>query len=594
MTLLSAAMDAGAFELLSRAFSDTREFFWQNPLFAKETWEPFTKYVRIFLALGGALALLYDLRARRMGLRIRERTRRRVAWLFTVIAFGVFFDFGNPNTRYSEFYHRHELYHYYLGSKYFSELGYLRMYECTMVAEIENGHAEQVQTRDMRDLSVNLIKPVTASYAFSDPGRCTSHFTPPRWAAFKKDIEWFRNNADKDYWEGMQKDHGYNPPPVWTLTGKLFSNLHEASDGFFKFLAGLDVVLHVGILLLFRWAFGYQIMAIAAVFWGTNAPADFAFTGGAFLRQDWLFLLVAAVCCARKRHFLLAGAALTWSALLRVFPGGFGIGVTIIVGLYVLNGVRHGLKAVPGDSARGLLAYLHPDHRRFLVGCLVALGTLIPASVVVCGGASYREFYQHTLRTHQNTPLTNHMGLETMLVHDWDGRMRFARDDNKDDAFQGWKQGRIDRFKQRKPVFFAIVLAVLAWTVWALRRTKLLWLGMALSLPLVMSLTNLTNYYYSMFMIGAVLVAARPQFGVPFLVVSGITKIFQYPPNGFYWLDDRWTAESWLCFALCLMMLAVYSRPFSVERLKEWWAGKAERPSKAHREPDAPTAAEAQ
>ena len=53
MTLLSAAMDAGAFELLSRAFSDTREFFWQNPLFAKETWEPFTKYVRIFLALGG-------------------------------------------------------------------------------------------------------------------------------------------------------------------------------------------------------------------------------------------------------------------------------------------------------------------------------------------------------------------------------------------------------------------------------------------------------------------------------------------------------------------------------------------------------------
>jgi hypothetical protein len=435
---------------------------------------------------------------------------------------------------------------------------------------------------------------VAASHVFKNPSLCTSHFTPARWAAFKKDIEWFRNSSDKDYWQGMQQDHGYNPPPVWTLTGKLFSNLHEAGDGFFKLLASLDVILSAGVLLLFNWAFGYKIMAVAAVFWGTNAPADFAFTGGAFLRQDWFFLLVAAVCCARKRKFLLAGAALTWSALMRVFPGGFALGFLIIAGIYVLNGIRRGPRSVPGDSARGLVAYVHPDHRRFLFGCLVALGTLVPASVLVCGAASYREFYQHTLRTHQNTPLTNHMGLETMVVHNWDGRMRFGRDDNRSDAFEGWKQGRIERFKQRKPLFFAIVLLVFAWTVWALRRTKLLWIGIALSLPMVMCLTNLTNYYYSMLVLGAVLVAVRPQLGVPFLVVSGLTKIFQYPPNGFYWLDDRWTAESWLCFTLLLMLLAGYSRPFSVERLQAWWQGKPEPLRKASSGADVPVASDPQ
>ena len=38
----------------------------------------------------------------------------------------------------------------------------------------------------------------------------------------------------------------------------------------------------------FRWAFGWRVMAVATVFWGCNAPANFYWTGGAFLRQDWI------------------------------------------------------------------------------------------------------------------------------------------------------------------------------------------------------------------------------------------------------------------------------------------------------------------
>jgi hypothetical protein len=83
-------------------------------------------------------------------------------------------------------------------------------------------------------------------------------------------------------------------------------------------------------------------------------------------------------------------------------------------------------------------------------------------------------------------------------------------------------------------------------------------------------------------MIGAALVAVRPQLGVPFLVASGIGKVLQYSPQGFYWVDDRWTAESWLYFAIALLLLAGYSRPFSVARLKAWWDGKPE-PKSTHR-----------
>ena len=571
MTLLSAVSDT-----LSAWSFGPDDFFWGNKIFDKDTWEKLMRGFRIFIAIFGALAILYEIRARRMGERISERTRRRLGWTFTILAFGVYFDFGNPNTRYSEYYHRHELYHYYLGSKYFKEVGYIRLYECSLIAEVENGRLSQVKDRDFRDLRTNLIKPVSDSYILKDPGQCKNHFTTERWDKFKKEVDWFYHSAAGSYWEGMQKDHGYNPPPVWGMTGKLFGSFGEAGDGFFKALAGIDILFHAGIVLLFRWAFGWRVMAIATVFWGANAPADFYWTGGAFLRQDWLFLLVAAVCCARKRKFFMAGFALTWSAQLRIFPGIFVAGWAIIIALYLIESIRRGPRQIAGDKATGLLRYLHPDHRRVILGCVASLGILGGASVATFGTESYVDFYNHTLKTHQNTPLTNQMGLETMVVHHWEGRMRFGRDDNLSDPFAGWKQGRIDRFRQLKPLFIGIVLAVFGWTVWALRRTRLLWVGTALSLPIVMSLTNLTCYYYSMFIVGAALAAVRPQLAVPYLFASALGKLMQYSPEGFYWVDDRWTAESWLYFALCLILLAGYSRPFSIERLKAWWDGKPE------------------
>jgi hypothetical protein len=556
------------------------DFFWSNPIFERSTWEGFTRFVRIALALLGAFLVLYELRARRMGVRLpSERTRRRVGLWLTVLAFGVFFDFGNPNTRYSEFYHRHEFYHYYLGAKYFEEVGYKRLYECTMVAEVDNGGLANVARpkRQIRDLYVNLIKPVSESYVLSDPDQCRKHFSSERWAAFKRDIDWFQHSSDRDYWEGMQTDHGFNPPPVWIITGKLFASVGAASDSVLKVLASIDVLLYAGCFLLLGWAFGWRVRTVAALFWAANAPADAYWTGGAFLRQDYWFLLVAAVCLARKRWFVASGFALTWSALLRIFPGLFVIGWAIVVGVYVIDAIRKRPRTLSSDSRAGLLRYLHPDHRRAIAGCLLALGTLVPVSLAVCGTDSYSAFYDHTLKTLQNTPLTNQMGLESMLVHTWEGRMRFGQDDNLSDPFEGWMKGRLERFRERKPIFLAIVFSVFAWQVWALHRTRFLWMALVLSVPMVMCLINVTCYYFSFFALGAVLVVARPQFGAPFLVASAISKTLQWPPAGFYWVDDRWVAESYLFFLLSLMFLACYSRPLSLRRIRGFWQGRPAR-----------------
>jgi hypothetical protein len=540
-------------------FLDTLFFQrWDGSLLSRDVFEGFTGWLSIALSLGAAGLLLLEHRAKKLGQRYPEKKARRIGIALTVVAFLLYFDFFNPNTRYSNYYHRHELYHYYLGSKFFTEVGYDRLYTCTAIAEVELGRGDQIRKREIRDLgSKNLIMPTTDTYIFSDPGQCKSHFSTERWDAFKEDIKWFEQSARGEYWENMLKDHGYNPPPVWTMTGKLISSFAPAGDGFFKLLALIDIGLQLGTVLIINWAFGWRAMALATIFWGCNAPANFYWTGGAFMRQDWIFLVIASLCLLRKRYFVLAGAALTWATLLRIFPVALFGGVGIITLFHLLRHRRP-----------------HPDHLRFFGGAALAAALLVPASMAVTGRGSYRAFAEH-IALHKDTPLTNHMGLETMLVHDWQGRMVFSRDDRLDDPFEGWKAGRTERKHNLRAVFLAINAFLIGWLAWALHRTKLLWVGLAMSVPMIISLTNLTCYYFSVFLAVAALVRPRPALGPAYLALAGASQVLL---GRFYWIDDKYTAESYLFFAFSLCMFYAYSRPF---KLSELWASVRPRPKPA-------------
>jgi len=554
---------------------------WQNKIFQKPIWSGLMFAVRVSLCLLGVLGLIYEVRARRMGMPVRERTKKRLALLFTVLSIGAYFDFGNANVRYSEYYHRHEFYHYYLGSKYFSELGYSRLYDCTLVAEIDNGRRSQVENREFRDLRVNLIKKAKDTYILTQPEKCRERFSTERWTAFQKDVDWFYSSARGSYWERMQQDHGYNPPPVWTMTGKAIASLHPADDKFFKVLASLDVMLQLGMLIMLYAAFGWRVGAIGAVFWGCNAAANFYWTGGAFLRQDWLFLLVASCCLARKKRYFWSGAALMWSALLRVFPIALFGGWVAMVLLYALARLR-GRPAVDGKS--GFLSYIHPSHQKLILGSVFALAVLVPASMATTGGLQPYKDFAHHIGVHKDTPLTNHMGLPTMLSHNWDGRMRFTRNDNLDDAFETWKSGRNERKAALRWAQIGIFAVIFGWIGWAVRRTQLVWVAPALSLPLVMCITDLTCYYYCMYIIAAVLAAARRSIGVGLLATGAASVILlgrdigyaDVGLSGFFYVDDNFTAQSYLFFLFSLLALWAYSRPLNGASLRAWWHRKRE------------------
>jgi hypothetical protein len=537
---------------------------WQAALFSNDSWMRLMNGLRILLTFGAALLLIYEARSVALGRGVSERTKKRIAIAMSALSIGAYFYFFNPNVRYPDYYNRHELFHHYLGAKYANEIGYTRLYPCVAAADTELGRGADVRQRELRDLRTNSI--VRSSEA---PTECKEHFSAAKWESFKRDVDWFQSTSGGSYWENMQKDHGFNAPPVWILSAKVFAGFGNAGHRFFQVLCTIDIVLLLGMLGSIFWAFGWRVGAIAAVFWGCNAPADFYWSGGAFLRQDWLFLLVLGLCLARKRWFGWAGFCLTWSALVRFFPVIFFAGLAIPIGFHVYRRLR---ERAPRRSPFQLL---HPDHRRLLAGCAVAVSVLVPASIVATRPQVYSEWVER-IQVVERTQLTSNMGLETVLNHTWHNRIRFVRDDDLVDPFRVWKETRNQRHARLFWLQVGIAGIVSCWMVCALRKTKLLWLGPPLALPLVVSLTNISCYYYSMFVIAALLVTARRDLGPVLLAAGGASQILML---NFYWVDDKYTAQAWLFCLLAVLLLAGYSR-LPLTRLRH----RLERPSQRRAE----------
>lgn len=450
----------------------------------------------VFAAVTGLFAL--GIHGIRHGI-LHQRTKQIIGTILATAAILLFFLYFHLS--YKGYYHRWELFHYYMGSKYTKELSYKRIYICASIADAELGAEKTVKRRKIRDLSeTNLLIPVAEF--LEHPEVCKSHFSEARWEAFKTDVKFFRQVSGPQYWKDMQKDHGYNPPPIWTIAGHYLSSLQPASDEYFKLLAGIDVTLTALLFLGIGWAFGWRVTLVAFLFWGTQEPAPFYWTGGAFLRQDWFFLAVMSACLARRKWFFLSGLALAYAAGLRIFP------------VLLFGGP---LAIIAWDIYRK--RKIQMPYVKFLGGAIVAAAVLFPLSLHVTGGFhSYKEFAHH-ISVHQGTALTNHVGLHTVIKHAPDGRMKYTRNNALLDPFERWKKARNDRFAKYKVLWAAIFLSLGAVLFFTLRRTKALWVGMALSLVLVVSAVEATCYYWSIWVLAALMVKVKRKMEWPLLAV---------------------------------------------------------------------------
>ncbi|MEJ7727632.1 MAG: hypothetical protein WKG00_00280 [Polyangiaceae bacterium] len=532
--------------------------------------------VKACVGLAAAGFYFYELSRDNQRRPIAERWKKLVMITLGVLSIALYFNAFKLG--YEKWYHRHDQYHYYMGAKYFPELGYDWLYRCTVIAEDELGKVTDDKgrvfdlkaearhgDRKVRDLgATNLLIP--AAQVLEEPGICKDHFAPERWEAFKTDVKYFRLEANKEYWHGMQKDHGYNPPPVWTLFGRFWAALSPASVKFQIVLASLDVFFNLGMLAAVAWAFGWRAFAVAAILWGCEGAADpYYWTGGAFLRQDWLFFSVLAACLSRKKYHALAAASMVQAALLRVFPGVLVMGWLVLAGWHL---VRHKRFA--------------PTHLRMLLGGTIATVVLVGASLVWVGKDSYKAFYEHTIVVHDRTPLTNHMGLRVVIAHKWgsgqkSGRMEHTKDDKLVDPFQLWKDMRVARYDKYKWIGYLWMAATMAAFVWVLRRVRTPWVAQALSVVWIILMAQLTNYYYGFLVCAVPLIKVRRDLELAFYGYVFVTQMVWLKA---YWNDDKYTLQTYAALILSYLLIAAF------------WDKKKQRAQPASDTPRDPTKAE--
>jgi hypothetical protein len=452
---------------------------------------------------------------------------------FGVLAFCAYWNFGSFH--FGNYTHTWDTYHYYVGSKYFKELSYDRLYECVAVADAEDPSLRRrVEMRKITNLRTNILG--SATQILAHPEYCKQHFTPERWEAFKKDTAYFRIKSGVKRWEDAQTDHGYNATPVWTIVGTILANTGPASDDQIWVLTRIDPLFIVAITLMTWWAFGWRTLCVALLVFGTNFPSRFYWTGGAYLRWDWLFYLVGGVCLVRKERPMVGGFFLGYSTLLRVFPGFLFVGPLLVV-IRQLWGQRSPdrpwWKPEPASAGQPLWKIWKRIDRRFLSlfgGAALAVGVLVPISLVTSNGVDGYRAFMFNSQKHTETPLTNYMGLRTIVAWRPSEVGRVLRSDKLEDPWGDWKRAKLRTFHDRRALF-ALAAAGFIALLWIGTRGAEPWVACSMGAMMIAIGVELTCYYYSFLWVVALLYEKRRDAGAIVLAITASTGFIDWAPT---------------------------------------------------------------
>ncbi|HLK91800.1 MAG TPA: hypothetical protein VKZ18_18055 [Polyangia bacterium] len=465
-----------------------------------------------------------------------ERLRDGLLIAVGALSFGAFWNFGSYH--FGNFTHQWDNFHRYIGSKYFAELSYDRLYECVAVADWqEPALRRRAELRAIKNLRTGALE--GTGDILAHPKACTAHFSPERWESFRRDVGFFRARFDTRRWEEAQTDQGYTGSPVWSIAGATLASLAPASDDQITWLTRLDPLLIVGLVAMSLWAFGWRTTCVALAVFATYFPSRFYWTGGSFLRWDWFFCLVAGICLVKKDRPFAGGVLLGCAALLRIFPAFILVGPLLLIVQRLWSGRRIDRRLV-----------------MLLGGAAAAAVILVPISLKTGGGVDgYRAFARRGA-LQMATPLTNDMGLRTVVAYRPSEGGRVMKDDGQQDPWAAWRAQKRRTFRARLPIYLA-ALAAFLWLLHGAVRDTEPWVACALATTLMAVGADLCCYEYLFVFAIALLAHERREVGAILLTATAATGIIDWCPTRHlpdsapwttlkwsHWLDDQYTAMS--------------------------------------------------
>jgi hypothetical protein len=470
--------------------------------------------------------------------------------LAVLFSFAVFHNFGTM--RGGTFVQVADMFHYYLGSKYFEEVGYFDLYNAVIVADTEQNN-ELARSPFYTDLRTYQNAPIQK--AIDDAARVRRLFSDERWSAFKDDVDYFKRATGSPRAPGLfflLMDHGYNGSPVSTFILGTIANIVPVYQ--LPLLAFLDVVLMVGMSVLVFYGFGFDIGALFSIYFCINYLNPYDFVSGGYLRYDWLFCIVVSASLLQRGRYASSAFFLTLAAMIRVFPAVLFYGVVVL--------------AVKSFKATGKV---DAKHVRFLVATAATATALffLPATYLGSAVQPWKAFSEN-IGLHDDGIYVNHIGLRGIAIFEPShlSLERFVetfKSAETDDVVKHWQNVKQAEYRRKAPyLYVAALLVLVALTVIIWKRESVLE-SVLWPLVLVYTASYPSHYYYAFLCLFILLFFSRPNdlsafVPIAILLVLNIgvmvTDYFRPSPIVLYTLINLYFFAC-VCLILALELLAV-------------------------------------
>jgi len=279
------------------------------------------------------------------------------------------------------------VYHYYVGSKYFAELGYDDLYAATLAADDEWRRSRRgatpeewgrmALTPDFSDIAQtrSMETYLRIPRAKATAGFSRELFSDERFEQLGRDTRALRPHLDPGTWKAVLTDLGFNPSPAWSVLGTPIANLVPIDRPASWLIANSDLPLLLVMFGAVWWAFGPRAAFVALVWLNAIHFNRGRFAGG-FLQYDWLVSMVVGFALYHKGRARAAGVVYSWGVMTRAFPA--FLVFPIAVGL-AADLVRN-RRGDPGVRRPGLLSRLDPRRLRFVAALALACAAIFGLS----------------------------------------------------------------------------------------------------------------------------------------------------------------------------------------------------------------------
>lgn len=397
---------------------------------------PFSIYfqIKIGLAVSGLTLVIFW-----------RKLRPEVAKAILIIL--VIFSCVNFAPRYiSQALNSYDTIHYFLGAKYFKEVGYLDLYPALLVADHENTpYSKRLMVYRVQDEKGFRYKKIEHGLKRGREIR-EAKFSPQRWRQFEHDFlylqrqDWF----SKPSWHKLVMDMGFNGSPGWIFLAQPLTNVFPVE--WIRLINHLDVILLAIALFFIRWAYGGVAALWTLFFLMITYSLRFPIPGKTFFRYVWVPAIMVAMALLKKGKPFWGGVLAGLSTVLRTFP---------VIWMF-------------GPAMQGFLQLIFPKKgsprwNRNLV--ILAGGFLITVSVLL-GGAGLKfgfnvfSRYSENVATHiQPENIKNrHIGFQIGTAYDGHLEPKTINRPRKSNI-QEWKL-----------VNLTVALIILGFLSWGIRR----------------------------------------------------------------------------------------------------------------------------